>query len=268
MRNSKTQFVMAVLAVVLVLFGCSKKSDEGLSVSESAVNAMGGSLALHAVATQQITASGQLFEPEQTYSPDDPPLPVSSFQYTLTADLAGGSFRYDWARVVTYPFAANLAYFEVINGSQGFVEGQDTANAAAVRAALPSVRLATLAKLHRLTSPLVLMRTALDAPQTVETRQDEQFNGKAYHVIALPGSVSPVRLFIDPDTFLPAKADTLEDDPIYGDTLYEVLYSDWRKVGSIIRLATASGTIGRGWSRIPSRQTLPISRLSTAARAS
>jgi glyoxylase-like metal-dependent hydrolase (beta-lactamase superfamily II) len=233
MRNSKTQLLIVVLAVTVVLFGCNKKSDVEV-VSEGAVNAMGGSVALHAVATQQTTAAGQLFEPEQTYSPDDPPLPVSSFQYTLTDDLAGGSFRYDWARVVTYPFAANLAYFEAVNNSQGFVEGQDTANAAAARAALPSVRLATLTKLHRLTSPLVLMRTVLDAPQTVETRPDEQYNGKAHHVIALPGSASPIRLFIDPDTFLPAKADTLEDDPIYGDTLYEVLYSDWRRVGNIM----------------------------------
>jgi glyoxylase-like metal-dependent hydrolase (beta-lactamase superfamily II) len=224
---------MAVLAVIVVLSGCSKKNDEQ-SVSENAIVAMGGSAALHAVSTQQTTASGRLSEPEQTFTPVDLPLSVSSLQYTLTEDLSAGSFRYDWARVVTYPFAANLTYSEVINGHQGFVSGQDTANAAAVRTSLPSVRLATLTKLHRLTSPLVLMRAASDAPQSVETRQDEQFNGKAHHVIALPGSVSPVRLFIDPDTFLPAKADTLEDDPIYGDTLYEVLYNDWRKVGDIM----------------------------------
>jgi glyoxylase-like metal-dependent hydrolase (beta-lactamase superfamily II) len=97
-----------------------------------------------------------------------------------------------------------------------------------------SVRVATLMKLQRLTSPLALMQTALEAPQSVESRPDEQFNGKAHHVIALPGSVSPIRLFIDPDTFLPAKADTLEDDPIYGDTLYEVIYTDWRRVGEIM----------------------------------
>jgi glyoxylase-like metal-dependent hydrolase (beta-lactamase superfamily II) len=233
MRNYKAQFVMAVLAVIVVLFGCSKKNDEQ-SVSENAIVAMGGSTALHAVTTQQITASGQLFEPEQTLSPNDPPRTVSSLQYTLTEDLSAGSFRYDWTRGVTYPFEDNLAYSEVINGNQGFVTGQDTANAAAVRAALPPVRLATLTKLHRLTSPLVLMRAASDAPQTVEARQDEQFNGKAHHVIALPGSVSPVRLFIDPDTFLPAKADTMEDDPLYGNTLFEVIYTDWRRAGEIM----------------------------------
>jgi glyoxylase-like metal-dependent hydrolase (beta-lactamase superfamily II) len=195
---------------------------------------MGGSVAIHAVQTQQTTASGQLFEPEQTFQPGDQPLSVSTFQYTLTEDLSTGSFRYDWGRGILYPFPDTLAYSEVINGNQGFVDGKDTANAVAIRAALLSVRVATLTKLHRLTSPLVLMRTALDAPQSVETRQDEQFGGKAHHVIALPGSVSPIRLFIDPETFLPAKADTLEDDPIYGDTLYEVIYTDWRRAGEIM----------------------------------
>jgi glyoxylase-like metal-dependent hydrolase (beta-lactamase superfamily II) len=233
MRNPKMQFLILVLIMTVALLGCSKRNDDA-SVAEKTAAAMGGSATLLAVSTQQTTASGQLFEPEQTFRPGDPPLSVSTFQYTLTQDLAGGRFRYDWGREVVYPFPATLTYSEVINGNQGFVDGLDTANAAAVRAGTLPVRVTTLTKLQRLTSPLALMRTALEAPQSVETRQDEQFNGKAHNVIALPGSVSPIRLFIDPETFLPAKADTMEDDPIYGDTLYEVIYTDWRRVGDIM----------------------------------
>jgi len=233
MRNPKMKLMMLILITTAVLFGCSKKNETAGVIDQTAA-AMGGSAAIHAVATQQITASGQLFEPEQTFRPGDPSLSVSTFQYTLTQDLAGDRFRYDWGREVVYPFSATLTYSEVISGSQGFVDGQDTANAAAVRAGMVSVRVATLMKLQRLTSPLALMQTALEAPQSVETRPDEQFGGKAHHVIALPGSVSPVRLFIDPDTFLPAKADTMEDDPLYGNTLFEVIYTDWRRAGEIM----------------------------------
>jgi len=233
MGNFKMRHLILVLIVIAALFGCSKKNDEA-SVADKTVEAMGGGSAIRAVQTQQTTASGQLFEPEQTFQPGDQPLSVSTFQYTLTEDLSTGSFRYDWGRSILYPFPDTLAYSEVINGNQGFVDGKDTSNAAAVRAAMLSVRVATLTKLHRLTSPLIIMRTALEAPQSVETRQDEQLNGKAHHVIALPGSVSPIRIFIDPDTFLPTKVDTLEDDPIYGDTLFEVIYSDWRRVGDIM----------------------------------
>ena len=233
MKHLKTRFMILVLVAAAVLSGCSRKNDEA-GVTERTAAAMGGSTAIHAVETQQITASGQWFEPEQTYQPGDQPLTVSSVNYTLTQDLAGNRFRYDWVRGVVYPFAATLTYAEVINGNQGFVDGQDTANAAASRTAMLSARVATLAKLHRLTSPLALLREALDASQSVEVRPDEEFDGKVYRVIALTGGVSPVRLFIDPDTFLPVKADSVEDDPIYGDTRYEVLYGDWRQAGDIM----------------------------------
>jgi glyoxylase-like metal-dependent hydrolase (beta-lactamase superfamily II) len=226
--------MMLILTTTAVLFGCSRK-NEAAGVIEQTVAAMGGSAAIHAVATQQITASGTWFEPEQTFQPGDQPLMVSSFQYTLTRDVAGNRFRYDWQRGVVYPFPANLTYSEVVNGNLGFMDGQDTANAAAARSGMPSARVATLMKLHRLSSPLALMREALDSPQSVGTMPDDtQFGGKTYHVIALSGGVSPVRIFIDPATFLPIKADTLEDDPIYGDTRYEVIYGDWRQAGDIM----------------------------------
>jgi glyoxylase-like metal-dependent hydrolase (beta-lactamase superfamily II) len=233
MRNPKIRLMMLIFITTAVLFGCSKK-NEAAGVLEQTAAAMGGSAAIHAVATQQITASGTWFEPEQTFQPGDQPLMVSSLQYTLTRDVAGNRFRYDWQRGVVYPFPANLTYSEVVNGNLGYLDGQDTANAAASRSGMPSARVATLMKLHRLTSPLVLMREALDSPQSVGTIPDEQFGGKIHHVIALTDGVSPVRVFIDPDTFLPAKADTLEDDPIYGDTRYEVLYADWRQAGGIM----------------------------------
>ena len=46
--------------------------------------------------------------------------------------------------------------------------------------------------------------------------------------------MSPIRVFIDPDSGLPAKADTREDDPYYGDTLFEAIFADWRQVGEIM----------------------------------
>src|SRR6185369_5233961 len=102
-------------------------------------------------------------------------------------------------------------------------------------AAMPSVRVAMIRKLNRLTSPLVLIRSALANPAAVEVRPDEAFEGKTYHVLALTSEQPrPIRLFIDPDSSLPAKADTLEDDPYYGDTLREVLYADWRQQGGVM----------------------------------
>ena len=197
-----------------------------------ASNAMGGAAALQAVQSQTITASGQRFEAEQTFTPGDPPRNVSDFQVTLSQDLANNRLRFDWQWNVVYPFAAQLQFADVTDGGIGFVDGQD--GSGAVQAAMPSVRVAVMGKLHRLTSPLVLMRTANANPEAVTALPDEAFQGKLHRVIAIPNPVSPIRVFIDPDSGLPAKADTREDDPYYGDTLFEAIFADWRQVGEIM----------------------------------
>jgi hypothetical protein len=101
-------FTLALLPAV-AFFGCGG-NDDGRGVVAKTAEALGGSKALRAVQALRVTASGQRFEPEQTFRPGDPPLAVSTFQYTLTHDAASGAFRYDWQRGIVYPFVASLAY--------------------------------------------------------------------------------------------------------------------------------------------------------------
>jgi glyoxylase-like metal-dependent hydrolase (beta-lactamase superfamily II) len=217
---------------LLTLVACSS-NDDGPTLLEKTVQAMGGSAALQAVQSQRIVATGTWFEPEQTFQPGDEPRQVSTFSSTLTADLAADRLRYDWSRDINYPFVTTQLYAEVIDRDQGMVTGSD--GSGPTPAAMPSVRVTTVRKLNRLTSPLALLRSALSDPAGVDVRPDEFFEGKMYHVLALTREQPrPIRLFIAPDTFLPVKADTLEDDPYYGDTLYEVLYADWRPQGAIL----------------------------------
>jgi glyoxylase-like metal-dependent hydrolase (beta-lactamase superfamily II) len=220
-----------LIAAALALTACG--GNGGSNVVDLAAQAMGGSGALQAVRTQRVVASGTWFEPEQTFRPGDDPLQVSAFSYTLTHDLAADRVRYDWSRDITFPFVATQVYAEVVDRDQGLVTGAD--GSGPTPAAMPSVRVATVRKLNRLTSPLALLRSALADPAGVEARPDEVFEGKTYHVLALTREQPrPIRLFIAPDTFLPAKADTMEDDPYYGDTLHEVLYADWRQQGAVM----------------------------------
>jgi glyoxylase-like metal-dependent hydrolase (beta-lactamase superfamily II) len=221
-----------LVLVALAIAACSS-SNGGPGLVDKTAQAMGGSAALQAVQTQKVVASGTWFEPEQTFRPGNDPLQVSTFSYTLSYDLAADRLRYDWSRDISYPFVATQVYAEVIDRDQGLVTGSD--GSGPTPAAMPSVRVATVRKESRLTSPLVLIRSAVANPAVVEIRPDEAFEGKSYHVLALTGEQPrPIRLFIDPDSFLPAKADTLEDDPYYGDTLHEILYADWRQQGAIM----------------------------------
>jgi sugar lactone lactonase YvrE len=234
MRTKNPFSFVFALASLLALSGCGGDNGGRPAVLESTVAAMGGKAALEGVRTQRVVASGQWFEPEQTFQPGDPPLAVSEYQLTLTQDFTADRLRYDWTRSLAYPSPGTLVYAEVIDGSHGLMDGNDS-RAAASRSAMPSVRLATIRKLHRLDSPLVLLRAALSGQASVVARPDETFEGKTYHVLALTQEpVSPVRLFVDPGTFLPVKADTVEDDPYYGDTLCEVLFEDWRPVGGVM----------------------------------
>lgn len=222
-------YLLFLAAMVLTACGGGNGSPNPV---QSAARAMGGNAAIQAVQTQKVTASGSSFEPEQTFQPGDDPRRVSDFSYTLTQDLAAGRLRYDWTRNIVNS-TSPLLYAEVLDGNQGLLTGND--GTGATPAAMPSVRVAMLLRLNRLTSPLVLLRQALADPAGVEARPDELFEGKTYHVIALTAErPRPIRLFIDPATSLPAKADTLEDDPYYGDTLREVLYGDWRQQGAVM----------------------------------
>src|SRR6185369_4335175 len=217
--------------VALAIAACSSNSSPGLV--ERTAGAMGGSAALQAVQTQKVVASGTWFEPEQTFRPEDDPRQVSTFNYTLSQDLASDRLRYDWSLDIGSPPASTQVYAETVDRDQGLLTGTD--GSGPTPAAMPSVRVAMIRKLNRLTSPLVLIRSSLANPAAVEVRPDEAFEGKTYHVLALTSEQPrPIRLFIDPDSSLPAKADTLEDDPYYGDTLREVLYADWRQQGAIM----------------------------------
>jgi glyoxylase-like metal-dependent hydrolase (beta-lactamase superfamily II) len=231
------QRIMALVAPLFVLSlltaGCGGGSSSGVSLAESAAGAMGGAATLRSVQTQTVTSAGLRFEPEQTFAPGDPPRQVSGFQAVFTRDLIQDRLRIDWLWDVQYPFVAQLQYAEVIDGRAGFIDGADSLGGPA-QATMPAARQVTLRRLQRMSSPLELVLTALDDPTVTEAPALENFRGRTHRVLILPAAVSPLRLFIDAQTLLPAKAETLEDDPYYGDTRFEVVYEDWRPVDGIL----------------------------------
>src|SRR6185369_13807961 len=153
MRLTRLILVLAVLA----LAACSSSGGRP-NAADNTVLAMGGSDALQAVRNQKIVATGAWFEPEQTFLPSDDPRQVSTFHNTLTHDLAADRLRYDWTRDISYPSVSTQVYSEVVDHDQGMVTGTD--NSGPTPATMPSVRVATVLKLNRLTSPLALIRSA------------------------------------------------------------------------------------------------------------
>lgn len=196
--------------------------------------AMGGLSNIQGLKNQIIVSKGERFEPGQTFSPDDPPRLVSKYQSTLTMDFITQNFRTDWELNFIYPYQNKLEFAQVIQGNKGYINGSSGRNAPEM-AAMPSVQLAVLKKYHILSSPLLLIRQMLKNPDKVKILPNRDFQGRPHLVFSLANEVSPIFLYVDQETRLPSKTETLEDDPYYGDSLIEVLFSDWRKTGGLFQ---------------------------------
>lgn len=238
-------FALCFFIVVLVLVTTLYQSvdaqqlfpqlDDDTDALSNAVEALGGLKTLQDVKTQLIMAEGGRFEPGQKYEPIEQPLPVSSFRYNLTQDLNSGGLRMNWHRDVVYPYPNKLDYSVVIVNNTGFTYGKDGLFSPD-RAPMRYSAINALLKEQLISSPLLLLQTAVKNPNIVQIHPDEMFRGSQHHVISLTPkeNMPPIKIFFDNSTYLPSKVETIEDDPVHGDALIEVFFDDWRKVDGIL----------------------------------
>jgi glyoxylase-like metal-dependent hydrolase (beta-lactamase superfamily II) len=79
-----------------------------------------------------------------------------------------------------------------------------------------------------------VLRKALANPSIVQEEQDLEMDQHRFKVLVFREEGEPeLRLLIDPETFLPAAARVLEDQPPLGDTVVEAWFSDYRDVGGV-----------------------------------
>ena len=71
-------------------------------------------------------------------------------------------------------------------------------------------------------------------PKNLRHRGDAELDGKRYAVLSFSESGNEFRIYIDPQTRLPAQTQTLESDPLEGDSSYMLRYGDWRKVDGVM----------------------------------
>jgi hypothetical protein len=241
MRTRRLRPVLLVISA-LVAASCGGRTHapasaaETLDAIELAVQSLGGADALDKVRYLEVVAEGQRFEPGQAHAPGQEVMDmlVSAYRYRATEDRTGDRFRMEWNRTVQYPYPVALDYVVIVDGQRGAVEGKDGVFSPP-RADMLAANVATLRKLRWLTSPDLLLLRGRQQPEAVQAQPDQQHRGTRHHVIAVTvqDSAMTVRMFIDAATGLPAKIDTLEDDPILGDALVEVELDDWRPVDGV-----------------------------------
>ncbi len=96
--------------------------------------------------------------------------------------------------------------------------------------------ISAILKEQLISSPLLLLQTAIKNPGFIEVQPDQRYRGSQHHVVTLSPKedMPPIRIFLNNGTFLPTKVETIEDDPIHGDVLIEVFFDDWRQVEGIM----------------------------------
>src|SRR5215831_10226797 len=205
------------------------------NVVQHAVDTIGGLKSLQSIRTEFVSADGQRYEPGQKFTPDEYPKYDSSYHYNATHDLISNSLHMNWQREVIYPYPQNLKYSVVIENNTGFINGKDGLFSP-LKAPMQSSHVNAILKEQLITSPHLLLRDAIERPQSVVIQPDEQSEGKLYHVISLGTAKAPqpIKVFLDANTFLPSKVETIEDDPVYGDALVQVFFSDWHKISGVL----------------------------------
>jgi glyoxylase-like metal-dependent hydrolase (beta-lactamase superfamily II) len=74
---------------------------------------------------------------------------------------------------------------------------------------------------------------ALDEPQKLSPLPDQMFDGEPLPSVAFTDGDANFTILFDRTTKLPAAVRSLDDDAIYGDVKYDLVFSDWKPVSGI-----------------------------------
>src|SRR5215467_5225779 len=219
---------------VLLLSACSSAPPTGPQAAraliEESAAAMGGWTAMDAVKVQQIITQGGDLEPMQAVKPDGEARVINRFSQGIIYDFENKRMRLTFDAIREYPNTQPVKFVEVIEGDAGMLETPD-ANGKAVQERLHPSRLATrLRDMRRV--PIRLLYTAKAASEL--TRIEDKKEGNAtIHVIRYKDGNQPVDVHFSSFNKLPVRVIYTEDDPIYGDTLNELAFTDWRDYSGV-----------------------------------
>jgi len=219
--------------------------------------ALGGADNIATANTIRYQATGLATEFQEDPEPIDGK--VADYSYSLLYNLNGTQSNQVWEVEAEYAYFTDFAFEETIDGTKGHSVGETGtfparfASFGVVGDPMFSTKVAARQKTLMMSSPIAIAKMIAT----------NEANGSDYGTIAIGyntstlgfGVATPdIELIIDPETKLPIKAQVLENDPLLGDVVYEVFYSNWTTVrglqlpqnlehkldGNIIRTETLS----------------------------
>lgn len=223
-----------VFALLVVLSACSSAQptgpDAARTLIEESAAAMGGWAAMDAVKVQQIITAGGDLEPMQAVKPDGEARTINRFSQGIIYDFENKRLRLNFDGIREYPNTQPVQFVEVIEGDAGMLETTDPKGNPLQERLHPSRFATRLRDVRRL--PIRLLYTAKSAPELTRI-EDKKVEGKTVHIIRYKDGNLPVEVQFDSFNQLPVRVIYTEDDPIYGDTLNELAFSDWRDYNGV-----------------------------------
>src|SRR5438046_5262144 len=239
---------MFAIALTLLMFlsACSSAATTGPAAGRTLIDeaaaAMGGWTALDSVKSQEIITGGADVEPLQAIEPTGQPRVINQFGQDILADFAKNRMRLSFDAIREYPSRQPVKFVEIVDSDGGMVETSQPDGKTARERMHPSRYATRLRDMRRM--PVRILYTAKNAPDL--TRDPDKIDGKVtINVLRFKDSGQPVELQLDSFNKLPLRVIYTEDDPIYGDTLNELAFFDWRDYNGV-RLPQAQATFLNG----------------------
>ena len=199
-----------------------------------AVEAIGGQDALNELERLEITSTGATWIDFESPQPGGL-METSTYARTYTFDLPDEKLRIDVDRQTlfeAFQFSPPQSYSMVLGENVGGI----TAGAGVLVPAgnIPSQAVASVGKQQRLFNPHFLLQEALLRPGLAGDGGTVDVDGRSHRILTLADDIAEIRLFVEADTGLISKLETIENHARVRDTSLEVRYGDWQERDSLL----------------------------------
>lgn len=204
----------------------------------AAITAMGGAERIFSLNSRQITAKGVNFSPSQAFQPGNWFEQAADYQFTLSHDISGNRFHFNWFRAVLFPARVDLNYNEAWDHDRkkGWVQGRRVLFFELEAETMYEKHMVYSYKRTLMSSPALLLRHAAAATENIQTLADQTFEQRPHQVLRINELFElPVDLWIDSETKRISKVETREDDWMYGDQIVETYFREYRNVDGLLQ---------------------------------
>ena len=219
---TKSRYALGTTSALIAVIALPLNAQTPAAIIRRAVTAIGGEQAVRAVANQVTDINSAIFQLGQEETPQSPARATLSFA-RITYDFAGTRYAIQQENrpIAGPPFRQRRV---MANDVGMFVnnttETPDTR--AGIAASLRTMRLA----------PIPILRTALDAPNTLRPAAAKRYRGEVMDGVHIAGR-DTATLYFDRLSGLLTVIETLADDPILGDRRTTTLYTRWADAGAV-----------------------------------